>query len=64
MKTLRITFEEFLTIKSALREAAAEARSESRRGARYDNAEMSAHYEDHANMIEGLIEKIEGQSFA
>ena len=63
MKTLRVEFAEYLTIKSALREAVAEARAESRRGQRYDNYDMATHYEEQANALESLIEKLDGQTF-
>lgn len=64
MTTLTITFAEFLTIKSALRDQVCEARVAQRRGARYNNAEMAEHYEDAANALEAFIEKIEGQAHA
>lgn len=63
MTTLRVEFAEYLMIKNALREAAAETRAESRRGRRYDNVDMATHYEGHANAIESLIEKLDGQTF-
>jgi hypothetical protein len=62
MTTLTVEFEEFLTIKRALQEAVLEARHESRRGERFDNAAMAAHFEDHANALESLIEKLTGQA--
>jgi hypothetical protein len=63
MKTLRVEFAEYLDIKSALREAAADARAESRRGQRYGNDDMATHYEAQANALESLIEKLDGQTF-
>ena len=63
MKTLRVEFAEYLMIKSALREAVADARAESRRGQRFENYDMANHYEEQANALESLIEKLDGQTF-
>jgi hypothetical protein len=62
MTTLTVEFEEFLTIKRALQEAVVESRHESRRGERFGNAAMALHFEEHANTLQSLIEKITGQA--
>jgi hypothetical protein len=64
MTTLTVEFAEFLTIKSALQDAVAEARHQARRGTMYDNADMTAHFEEHANTLQSLIEKITGQALS
>lgn len=61
MSAIKVTFEEALLIKRALLEAVYEARREARRGAACGNTEMRDHYEDHANTINDLVEKIMGQ---
>lgn len=63
MTTLNVEFEEYLVIRHALREAVAEARVSARRGERYGNADMEAHYQEHANRLNALVEKIDGQAF-
>lgn len=62
--TLNVEFAEFLTIKSALQSAVSEARHQAWRGNLHGNAEMEAHFEEHANKLCALIEKLEGQALA
>lgn len=61
MTTLRIEFEEYLTIKSALQQAIVEAKHQAWRGNLHGNAEMKAHFDDHAATLASLQEKLDGQ---
>lgn len=63
MTTFNIEFSEYLTIKSALREAVCDARAEARRGERFENLEMRDHYQEHASYLESLIEKLDSQAY-
>ena len=62
MTNLSISFAEFLAIKSALNDAVAEARHQAWRGNLHDNPDMHDHFEEHANKLAGLVEKLVGQA--
>ena len=62
MTNLSVSFAEFLSIKSALQEAVVEARHQARRGKLHNNPDMHDHFEDHANKLSGLVEKLSGQA--
>jgi hypothetical protein len=64
MATLKVKFAEFLTIKSALQAAVSEAKHQAWRGDLHDNQEMHDHFEEHANKLSALIEKIEEQAWS
>ena len=60
--TLKVTFGQYLMIKQALQLQAAEARAEAIKGARAGNQPMQAHYEEHVERLQDLIEQLTGQA--
>ena len=59
---LKLTFGQYLMIKQALQLQAAEARAEAIKGARSGNQPMQAHYEEHVERLQSLIEQLTGQA--
>lgn len=64
MTNLSVSFGEYLSIQSALQEAIAEARHQAWRGDLHDNPDMREHFEEHANTLSALKEKLQGQAKA
>ena len=59
---LNVTFGQYLMIKQALQLQATEARAEAIKGARAGNLPMQAHYEEHVERLQDLIEQLTKQA--
>lgn len=58
MKPITLTFAEYLLVKSALQSAIADASHQAWRGQLHNNPEMQEHFEEHANTLRALTEKL------